>query len=87
MWQRLGICVRNKKDNTHLCDSSWFYAVFYVRCLQFLARLDEVQKSLCTTPRVGIGVCVDVNIYVRVFEISYFLNHLTDLVHIWYSKI
>ena len=55
MWQRLGICVRNKKDNTHLCDSSWFYAVFYVRCLQFLARLDEVQKSLCTTPALALA--------------------------------
>ena len=30
----------------------------------FLARLDEVQKSLCTTPGVGVSV----HIYVKVFQ-------------------
>ena len=33
----------------------------------FLARLDEVQKSLCTTPGVGVGV----HIYVKVFSMAY----------------
>ena len=33
----------------------------------FLARLDEVQKSLCTTPGVGVDVSAGVHIYVKVF--------------------
>ena len=33
----------------------------------FLARLDEVQKSLCTTPGVGVSV----HIYVKVFSMAY----------------
>ena len=33
----------------------------------FLARLDEVQKSLCTTPGVGVSV----HIYVKVFLMAY----------------
>ena len=37
--------------------------------LHFLARLDEVQKSLCTTPGVGVGVSV--HIYVKVFSMVY----------------
>ena len=47
----------------------------------FLARLDEVQKSLCTTPgvgvgvgvsvSVGVGVGVSVHIYVKVFSMAY----------------
>ena len=37
--------------------------------LSFLARLDEVQKSLCTTPGVGVGVSV--HIYVKVFSMAY----------------
>ena len=37
----------------------------------FLARLDEVQKSLCTTPGVGVGVGVSVHIYVKVFSMAY----------------
>ena len=35
--------------------------------LSFLARLDEVQKSLCTTPGVGVSV----HIYVKVFSMAY----------------
>ena len=31
----------------------------------FLARLDEIQKSLCTTPGVGV------HIYVKVFSMAY----------------
>ena len=30
---------------------------------QFLARLDEVQNSLCTTPGIGVSI----HIYVKVF--------------------
>ena len=37
--------------------------------LSLLARLDEVQKSLCTTPGVGVGVSVD--FYVKVFSMAY----------------
>ena len=37
----------------------------------FSARLDEVQKSLCTTPGVcvgvGVGVGVGIHIYVKLF--------------------
>ena len=32
-----------------------------------LARLDEVQKSLCTTPGFSVGVEVGVHIYVKVY--------------------
>ena len=32
-----------------------------------LARMDEVQKSLCTTPGFSVGVEVGVHIYVKVF--------------------
>ena len=45
----------------------------------FIARLDEVQKNLCTTPGVGV------HIYVKVFKTSYFVNHSTNLVRIWYN--
>ena len=34
--------------------------------MQF-SRLDEVQKSLCNTPGVGVGV----QIYVKVFSMAY----------------
>ena len=33
----------------------------------FLARLDEVQKSLCSTPSVGVGAGLGIHIYVKVF--------------------
>ena len=50
-----------------------------------LARLYEVQKSLCTTPGFSVGMEVGVHIYVKVFKSSYFLNHLMGLVYIWYN--
>ena len=54
-----------------------------------LAGLDEVQKSLSTTPGVGFGVVVCVGwastFTFKFFKTSYFLNHLMDLIHIWYN--
>ena len=49
--------------------------------MNFLTHLDEVQKSLCTTPDVGVGV----HIYVKVLKSSYFLNHLIELAHSFYN--
>ena len=42
-----------------------FFPVWNSRC-EFLARLGEVKKSLCTTPGVGVGVNGGVGIYVKV---------------------
>ena len=57
------------------------YFTLIVLLVSFLARLDEVQKSLCTTPgvgvgvgvsvSVGVGVGVSVHIYVKVFSMAY----------------
>ena len=38
----------------------------------FLARLDEVQKSSCTTP--GVSVSVGVRIYFEVFSMAYIVQ-------------
>ena len=36
----------------------------------FLARLDEVQKSLCTTPGVGVQIYVKVFSMAHIFQIT-----------------
>ena len=46
----------------------------------FLARLDEVQKSLCTTPASASTFTL------KFFNGLYFPNHVMDLVHIWYDN-
>ena len=43
-------------------------------CTWFLAHMDEVQRSLCTNLGVGVGIHKFI-----------FLNHLMDLVYIWYN--
>ena len=35
----------------------------------FLARLDEVQKSLCTTPGVGVHIYVKASLMAYIFQI------------------
>ena len=50
--------------------------------LSFLARLDKVQKSVCTTPGVGVGVGIGVHIYVKVFLKA----HIFSKPFIWFGS-
>ena len=60
-----------------ISDTAQWYSQIHIdmtedtvpRSSAILARLDKVQKSLCTTPSVGVSV--GVHIYVKVFLMAY----------------
>ena len=54
-----------------------------VNSSELLARLDEVQKSLCTIPASALASASTFTL--KFFKTSYFLNHSMGFVHIWYN--
>ena len=67
-------------------------ALLLLFCFSFLSRLDDVQKSL-VLPSASASVLAIASasasastFTLKFFKSSYFLNHLMDLVHIWYNN-
>ena len=61
-----------------------FLLLLFLHFHLFLARLNNVQGSYCTTPVLALA-STNVKVFVKVFKTSLIPNLITDFIHLWYD--